>query len=103
MTKQMSTLRRHMIEDMKIRNMSPNSQKVYTYAVANFAGQQVTRDDFGNFHAAFFLRFVRARSQVRRQNDVRMFAERMIGGQRIVAGHWRRWDYLFRERGVYSK
>jgi site-specific recombinase XerD len=37
MTKQMSTLRRHMIEDMKIRNMSPNSQKVYTYAVANFA------------------------------------------------------------------
>ena len=26
-----------MIEDMKIRNMSPNSQKVYTYAVANFA------------------------------------------------------------------
>jgi len=37
MTKPISTLRRHMIEDMKIRNMSPNSQKVYTYAVANFA------------------------------------------------------------------
>jgi site-specific recombinase XerD len=33
----MSTLRRHMIEDMKMRNMSPNSQKVYAYAVANFA------------------------------------------------------------------
>jgi Phage integrase, N-terminal SAM-like domain len=37
MTKPMSTLRRHMIEDRTIRNMSPNSQKVYTYAVANFA------------------------------------------------------------------
>jgi integrase/recombinase XerD len=37
MTKPMSALRRHMIEDMKMRNMSPNSQKVYTYAVANFA------------------------------------------------------------------
>ena len=37
MTKPMSALRRPMIEDMKIRNMSPNSQKVYTYAVANFA------------------------------------------------------------------
>jgi integrase/recombinase XerD len=37
MNKPVSTLRRQMIEDMKIRNMSPNSQKVYTYAVANFA------------------------------------------------------------------
>jgi site-specific recombinase XerD len=26
-----------MIDDMKIRNMSPNSQKVYAYAVANFS------------------------------------------------------------------
>ena len=37
MTKPNSPLRRRMIDDMKIRNMSPNSQKVYTYAVANFA------------------------------------------------------------------
>jgi hypothetical protein len=37
MTKPISTLRRHMIEDMKMRNMSPNSQKVSAYAVANFA------------------------------------------------------------------
>jgi integrase/recombinase XerD len=37
MTKPISALRRHMIEDMKMRNMSPNSQKLYTYAVANFA------------------------------------------------------------------
>jgi len=37
MTKQVSTLRQRMIDDMKIRNMSPNTQKVYTYAIANFS------------------------------------------------------------------
>src|SRR5579863_9667844 len=33
MTKQISPLRQRMIDDMKFRNMSPNTQKVYTYAV----------------------------------------------------------------------
>jgi site-specific recombinase XerD len=37
MTKQISPLRQRMIEDMTIRNMSPSTQKVYTYAVANFS------------------------------------------------------------------
>jgi integrase/recombinase XerD len=37
MTKPMSALRRHMIEDMKMRNMSPNTQEIYTRAVAHFA------------------------------------------------------------------
>lgn len=37
MTKPVSPLRQRMIDDMTFRNMSPNSQKVYTYAVANFA------------------------------------------------------------------
>ena len=37
MTKQISPLRQRMIDDMAFRNMSPNTQKVYTYAVANFA------------------------------------------------------------------
>jgi integrase-like protein/tripartite tricarboxylate transporter family receptor len=36
-TKQISPLRQRMIDDMKFRNMSPNTQKVYTYAVANFS------------------------------------------------------------------
>lgn len=36
MTKQVSALRQRMIDDMNFRNMSPNTQKVYTYAVANF-------------------------------------------------------------------
>jgi hypothetical protein len=37
MTTQISPQCQQMIDDMKVRNMSPNSQKVYTYAVANFA------------------------------------------------------------------
>ena len=37
MTKQISPLRQRMIDDMKFRNMSPSTQKVYTYAVANFS------------------------------------------------------------------
>ena len=37
MTKHVSPLRQRMIDDMTFRNMSPNSQKVYTYAVANFS------------------------------------------------------------------
>jgi integrase/recombinase XerD len=37
MTKQISPLRQRMIDDMALRNMSPNTQKIYTYAVANFS------------------------------------------------------------------
>jgi integrase/recombinase XerD len=37
MAKPISPLRRRMIDDMTIRNMSPSTQKVYTYAVANFS------------------------------------------------------------------
>jgi integrase/recombinase XerD len=37
MTKPISPLRQRMIDDMTFRNMSASSQKVYTYAVANFS------------------------------------------------------------------
>ena len=37
MTKPMSALRQRMIDDMTIRNMSPNTQKIYIHAVANFS------------------------------------------------------------------
>src|SRR5271154_3172241 len=37
MPQQFSPLRQRMIEDMTIRNMSPSTQKIYTYAVANFS------------------------------------------------------------------
>jgi hypothetical protein len=37
MSKQLTPLRRRMIEDMSIRNMSPSTQKIYVHAVANFS------------------------------------------------------------------
>jgi hypothetical protein len=37
MTKQISPLRQRMIDDMAFRNMSQNTQKIYSYAVARFA------------------------------------------------------------------
>ena len=37
MSKPISPLRQRMIDDMAFRNMSPSTQKVYTYAVANFS------------------------------------------------------------------
>jgi site-specific recombinase XerD len=40
-----SPLRQRMIDDMSFRNMSPNTQKVYTRAVANFARYHGTPPD----------------------------------------------------------
>lgn len=37
MTKQITPLRQRMIDVMRMRNMSPSTEKVYTYAVANFS------------------------------------------------------------------
>ena len=37
MTEQISPLRQRMIDDMTIRNMSPNTQKTYVRAVKNFS------------------------------------------------------------------
>jgi integrase/recombinase XerD len=37
MSEQMTPLRRRMIDDMTIRNMSPNTQKAYIRAVKNFS------------------------------------------------------------------
>ena len=37
MTEQVSPLRQRMIEDMAIRDMSPNTQKAYVRAVKNFS------------------------------------------------------------------
>lgn len=37
MSTQVTPLRKRMLDDMAMRNMSPNTQKVYTYAVAGFS------------------------------------------------------------------
>ena len=45
MTKQISPLRQRMLDDMAFRNMSPSTQKCYTYAVACFARYHHTSPD----------------------------------------------------------
>jgi Phage integrase, N-terminal SAM-like domain len=51
MTKQISPLRQRMIDDMAFRNMSPKKQKVYAYAVGNFARfHRQSPDKFGLEH-----------------------------------------------------
>jgi integrase/recombinase XerD len=45
MTKQISPLRQRMLDDMAFRNMSPATQKCYTYAVACFARYHRTSPD----------------------------------------------------------
>ena len=57
------------------------------HGVADFAGEQVSGDDLGNFDAAFFLRLLGARAEVRRENDVGQFAERMIRRERFDDEH----------------
>ena len=51
------------------------------YRIAYFAREQISSNDFGDFHAAFFLSFLRAGAQVRRQADAWMLPERVFGGQ----------------------
>ena len=45
MTKQISPLRQRMLDDMAFRNMSPATQRCYTYAVACFARFHRTSPD----------------------------------------------------------
>ena len=44
---QMTALRRRMIDDMTVRNLSPATQQSYVYAVANQILAAVTRDHLG--------------------------------------------------------
>ena len=62
MTKPISPLRQRMIEDMVFRNMSPNTQKVYAYAVANFARyHRQSPDKLGIDHIRDYRRHLLAR------------------------------------------
>ena len=47
MSQPISNLRRHMIEDMKIRNMSSLTQAAYVRAVKNFSAQPFAHDPIG--------------------------------------------------------
>jgi integrase/recombinase XerD len=56
MTKSISPLRQRMIDDMKIRNISPNTQYIYISAVARFSAyhprspDKLGLEDIRNYH-----------------------------------------------------
>lgn len=56
MTKQISPLRQRMIDDMTIRNMSPNTKNIYISAVARFSAyhrrspDQLGLEDIRDYH-----------------------------------------------------
>jgi integrase/recombinase XerD len=68
MTKPMSALRQRMIDDMKIRNMSPNTQYIYTRAVANFSSfhqqspDKLTIEDVRDYRLHLIARGLKAAS-----------------------------------------
>ena len=68
MTKPVSALRQRMIDDMKIRNMSPNTQYIYTRAVANFSSfhqqspDKLTIEDVRDYRLHLIARGLKAAS-----------------------------------------
>ena len=68
MTKQISPLRQRMIDDMKIHNMSPNTQYIYTRAVANFSSfhqqspDKLTIEDVRDYRLHLIARGLKAAS-----------------------------------------
>jgi integrase/recombinase XerD len=68
MTKAVSALRQRMIDDMKIRNMSPNTQYIYTRAVANFSSfhqqspDKLTIEDVRDYRLHLLARGLKAAS-----------------------------------------
>jgi site-specific recombinase XerD len=62
MTNPSSPLRQRMIDDMVFRNMSPNTQKVYTHAVAKFSAHfRRSPDKLGIEHVREYRRHLLAR------------------------------------------
>jgi site-specific recombinase XerD len=68
MTKPVSALRQRMIDDMKIRNMAPNTHYIYTRAVANFSSfpqqspDKLTTEDVRDYRLHLIARGLKAAS-----------------------------------------
>ena len=68
MTEQMTPLRRRMLDDMTIRNMSPSTQKIYVRAVANFSiyhgrsPDKLTAEDIRDYRLHLISRGLKASS-----------------------------------------
>lgn len=85
MTERVSALRRRMIDDMTIRNMSPNTQKAYIRAVKNFSKHfgkspdQLTFEDVRNYQLHLVSRGLQAATIIPIMCAIRFFYGTTLG------------------------
>lgn len=90
MTKQISPLRQRMIDDMKMRNLSPNTQKIFVSAVVRFSAFHGRSPDKLGFEdvRAYYLHLVSRRLKPTTINPIMgalRFFYRVTLGQKDVA------------------
>jgi site-specific recombinase XerD len=89
-SQQMTPLRKRMIEDMVMRNMAPTTQRVYTYAVANFARyhhkspDQLGLDDVRDYRLHLIARGLKAKSINPIVGGLRFFYGTTLGKQDLA-------------------
>ena len=90
MTKPVSALRQRMIDDMKIRNMSPNTQYIYTRAVANFSSfhqqspDKLTIEDVRDYRLHLIARGLKAASINAIMGALRFFYGTTLGQKQFA-------------------
>jgi integrase/recombinase XerD len=87
---QMTPLRKRMIEDMVMRNMAPATQRVYAYAVANFARyhrkapDQLGLEDIRDYRLHLIARGLKAKSINPIVGGLRFFYGTTLGKQELA-------------------
>ena len=87
MTKQVSPLRQRMIDDMAMRNMSPNTQKAYIRAVRNFSlhfmksPDKLTFDDVRKYQLHLISRGLQAATIIPIMCGIRFFYGTTLGAR----------------------
>ncbi|MEH2470741.1 integrase/recombinase XerD [Nitrobacteraceae bacterium AZCC 2161] len=90
MTKPISPLRQRMIDDMKIRNMSPNTQNIYISAVARFSAyhrrspDQLGLEDIRDYHLHLVSRNLKPTTINPIMGALRFFYGKTLGQKDIV-------------------
>ena len=90
MTEQVSPLRQRMIDDMKIRNMSPNTQYIYISAVARFSAyhrrspDQLGLEDIRDYHLHLVSRNLKPTTINPIMGALRFFYGKTLGQKDIV-------------------
>lgn len=90
MTKPVSPLRQRMIDDMKIRNMSPNTQNIYVSAVARFSAyhhrspDKLGLEDIRDYHLHLVSRKLKPTTINPIMGALRFFYGKTLGQKHIV-------------------